>query len=78
MVRCWGEDSRSAGHKPCGISHLGPLRRSCRLEKISGYTMLEISATGAILVRPDGYIIWRAPTLLSEKLNQLMMQVSCD
>ena len=39
-----------------------------------------ISARGAILVRPDGFVAWRAygqPVLLAEKLNQVMKQVLC-
>lgn len=39
-----------------------------------------ISANGALLVRPDGFVAWRAytqPTSITEKLNQVMRQVLC-
>ena len=39
-----------------------------------------ISAQGALLVRPDGFVAWRAyrqPTSIAEKLTQVMKQVLC-
>ena len=39
-----------------------------------------ISACGALLIRPDGFVAWRAyaqPNSLSERLKQIMRQVLC-
>ena len=39
-----------------------------------------ISLTGALLVRPDGFVAWRIyaqPDLLIEKLNRVMRQILC-
>ena len=74
MVRCWGEDSRSAGHKPCGMSHWAPssdLVDSKKSVAIPCWRFQQLEPYFSFLM----ILLSGAPTLLSEKLNQLMMQI---